>query len=310
MMPLRLWSEDGNLVWQGNADAWGGVQPHKTETSIHQPIRLPGQFEDELTGIVQNRFRDYSPGSGRYLNPDPLGLQGGLSSYRYTRNPLDYIDPLGLSGCDTSGVTLGQAALGEDGLVGDEGPAFQNTELAGAAALARAPAPSPTPTTTTVTRVATGAAANDAVYAAERSLLSRVTPVLGTLGTFVTGMLYSPSLGGGIDRVVGPDGTVYQKHGSERIFNATGPDGATWQTDNPQDDIGYRTWLANGGNGTKEDWISDGRPSGMMEELGKGDWDSLDPRQQRALLEKKWPSDIKRQREQKNILEGILSERG
>jgi hypothetical protein len=35
-------------------------------------------------------------------------------------------------------------------------------------------------------------------------------------------------------------------------------------------------------------------------------WKSLDPRQQKALLEKKWPSDIQRQREQLEILEGLL----
>jgi hypothetical protein len=37
-------------------------------------------------------------------------------------------------------------------------------------------------------------------------------------------------------------------------------------------------------------------------------FDNLDPRQQKALP-KKWESDIKRQTEQKNILEGILKER-
>ena len=33
---------------------------------------------------------------------------------------------------------------------------------------------------------------------------------------------------------------------------------------------------------------------------------NLDPRQQEALINKKWPSDIQRQLEQKEILEGIL----
>ena len=51
-------------------------------------------------------------------------------------------------------------------------------------------------------------------------------------------------------------------------------------------------------------------PEKTMRELNKGDWLKLDPRQQEALLKKKWPSDIIRQREQKNILEGILKERG
>lgn len=47
-----------------------------------------------------------------------------------------------------------------------------------------------------------------------------------------------------------------------------------------------------------------------MKNLGKGDWESLDPRQQKALLEKKWPSDVARQEEQKSILQGIIKERG
>jgi len=221
---------------------------------------LPGQFEDELTGIVQNRFRDYDPATGRYLTPDPLGVQGGLNTYRYTRNPVDYIDPLGLSSCEASGVTPEDAMKGEEGPVGDDGPAFQNIELAGAAALARAPAPVPTPPTSTVPRVITGAAANDAVYAVERSLLSRVLPALGTASTFVTGMLYSPELGGGLEQVSAPDGTVYSKHGDERIWNAAGVDGSTWQTASPQEDMEYRAWLANGGDGSFEEWLVSGKP--------------------------------------------------
>lgn len=47
-----------------------------------------------------------------------------------------------------------------------------------------------------------------------------------------------------------------------------------------------------------------------MQDQGKGDWSKLDPRQQQALIEKKWPSDIQRQLQQKQILEGILKERG
>ncbi len=35
-------------------------------------------------------------------------------------------------------------------------------------------------------------------------------------------------------------------------------------------------------------------------------WKSLDPRQQKALIDKKWPSDIQRQTEQLEILEGLL----
>ena len=38
------------------------------------------------------------------------------------------------------------------------------------------------------------------------------------------------------------------------------------------------------------------------------DFKKLDPRQQDALINKKWPSDIQRQMEQKRILEGILND--
>jgi tetratricopeptide (TPR) repeat protein len=39
------------------------------------------------------------------------------------------------------------------------------------------------------------------------------------------------------------------------------------------------------------------------------DWDKLDPRQQEALINKKWPTEIKVYEEQKNILQSILNER-
>ncbi|MEZ4736343.1 MAG: hypothetical protein R3E79_55360 [Caldilineaceae bacterium] len=40
------------------------------------------------------------------------------------------------------------------------------------------------------------------------------------------------------------------------------------------------------------------------------EWDDLDPRQQKHLVETKWLKDIERQQEQKDILQGILNERG
>ncbi len=50
-------------------------------------------------------------------------------------------------------------------------------------------------------------------------------------------------------------------------------------------------------------------PAEMMKKLDKGEWEKLDPRQQKALLEKKWPSDIQRQKEQQDILRGLLNEK-
>ena len=59
---------------------------------------LPGQYEDAETGLHQNWHRDYDPGLGRYLQSDPIGLDGGVNTYGYAgQNPLIYFDFDGLT---------------------------------------------------------------------------------------------------------------------------------------------------------------------------------------------------------------------
>ncbi|MCJ7960262.1 MAG: AHH domain-containing protein [Pseudomonas sp.] len=36
---------------------------------------------------------------GRFTQPDPIGLLGGLNLYQYAPNPVDWVDPWGLSAC-------------------------------------------------------------------------------------------------------------------------------------------------------------------------------------------------------------------
>ncbi len=60
-------------------------------------LRLPGQYYDAETGLSYNYFRDYDPATGRYVESDPIGLDGGISSYAYVaNNPLQWLDPMGL----------------------------------------------------------------------------------------------------------------------------------------------------------------------------------------------------------------------
>jgi len=62
------------------------------------PLRLPGQYFDKETNLHYNYFRDYDPSTGRYEESDLIGLKGGLNTYVYAPNPLQYTDPYGLSG--------------------------------------------------------------------------------------------------------------------------------------------------------------------------------------------------------------------
>jgi RHS repeat-associated protein len=73
-------------------------------------VILPGQYFDKETGLHYNYFRDYDPSTGRYVQSDPIGLQGGINTYTYVaENPLSYSDPQGLF-VDTTGAYTGASA--------------------------------------------------------------------------------------------------------------------------------------------------------------------------------------------------------
>ena len=56
-----------------------------------------GQYEDSETGLYYNRHRYYDPNSGSFVTQDPIKLQGGINNYLYTPNPINWIDPMGLT---------------------------------------------------------------------------------------------------------------------------------------------------------------------------------------------------------------------
>ncbi|WP_338525221.1 RHS repeat-associated core domain-containing protein [Pseudomonas batumici] len=53
--------------------------------------------ENDGTGLYYYRARYYSPGFGRFISGDPIGLAGGVNTYTYVKsNPINSRDPLGL----------------------------------------------------------------------------------------------------------------------------------------------------------------------------------------------------------------------
>jgi len=93
--PRSVIDESGQIVWQAAYPPFGKAQV-LTETIVNN-FRLPGQYFGAETGLHYNYFRYYDPSTGRYLTPDPIGLEGGINLFIYAlNNPVNLVDPLGL----------------------------------------------------------------------------------------------------------------------------------------------------------------------------------------------------------------------
>jgi RHS repeat-associated protein len=99
--PRVLVDASNKVRWQ-----WDPADPFGVEPADDSPqsdfvalpfnLRFPGQYYDRETGLHYNYFRDYDPATGRYIQSDPVGLQGGINTYNYAgQNPLSYADPTG-----------------------------------------------------------------------------------------------------------------------------------------------------------------------------------------------------------------------
>ncbi|KAF4516583.1 hypothetical protein B566_EDAN003330 [Ephemera danica] len=68
---------------------------------VENNLRFPGQYYDQETNTHYNYFRDYEPGTGRYVQRDPIGLRGGINGFVYAlANPLTKADINGLQSFD------------------------------------------------------------------------------------------------------------------------------------------------------------------------------------------------------------------
>ena len=94
---------DNSVRWSWDRDPFGTTTVNENPSGLgtfSYNLRLPGQFYDTETGLRYNYFRDYDPAIGRYVQSDPIGLQGGINTYSYVNgNPILSIDPIGLAEC-------------------------------------------------------------------------------------------------------------------------------------------------------------------------------------------------------------------
>ncbi|MGC1549209.1 MAG: DUF4329 domain-containing protein, partial [Rhodanobacter sp.] len=98
--PRAVTNSAGTVVWQSAyAGNPFGQQPPTSTTGYVLNLGFPGQYYDAESGLYYNMHRDFDSGTGRYLQSDPRGLNGGqASTYAYVNgNPLSSMDPLGLA---------------------------------------------------------------------------------------------------------------------------------------------------------------------------------------------------------------------
>ena len=93
----ELLTEGGTIVWRGKQQLWGREEGRNRDDAPDCRLRFPGQYEDAESGLYYNRFRYYDPDTAQYISADPTGVLGGINPYSYVKDPLNWIDPLGLN---------------------------------------------------------------------------------------------------------------------------------------------------------------------------------------------------------------------
>jgi RHS repeat-associated protein len=95
--PQALTNDSQAIAWKSAYAPFGEAVP--SIQTVENPFRFPGQYYDQETGLYYNYHRYYDPMTGRYITPDPIGLEGGVNLFAYVQNnPVNKRDTFGLLG--------------------------------------------------------------------------------------------------------------------------------------------------------------------------------------------------------------------
>lgn len=119
--PRVITKQDHTIVWRWDAaEAFGATAPDQNPTGQGVFVynqRFPGQVFDAETGLFQNWNREYHAPWGRYVQSDPIGLEGGLNTFSYSFNqPTRYVDPQGLQSIAACANPANAAVCAEAGI--------------------------------------------------------------------------------------------------------------------------------------------------------------------------------------------------
>jgi RHS repeat-associated protein len=256
--------------------------------------RFQGLEFTDVTNLFHARNRDYSFALGRFIQLDPIGFSAGDSNwYRFVGNgPTGKVDPSGLWAWDDDWIELG---LG--GLLGLQGQQVQEEAGASIAGswLFKAPGKistvDPTPISGTVDTLLVGTLEGRSTKAMAAEIACEVMPGPNPRK--------AKRVVGAIDKCAAPVKGAFeiaQEGGKHAGFlnNSIGKPASQLQK-------GIRSL---------EKEIADHLDKIANPKKHIPGWDALDPRQKQALLNSKWPGDIARQREQLDILQGLLRRLG
>jgi RHS repeat-associated protein len=101
--PQILTDDSQAIAWKAVYTPFG--EAVASIATVENPFRLPGQYYDQETGLHYNYHRYYNPQTGRYITPDPIGLEGGINLFAYVQsNPINNFDFSGFQAHGIGGI--------------------------------------------------------------------------------------------------------------------------------------------------------------------------------------------------------------